>query len=94
MQLQIRKCYNCSCTQVRGILFCTISNESKVTFRSSKINIFVENNTEETLTKTALVPSDNHNNYTVLTISDICLAEIKLFKVSTVTSCFYSILKG
>ena len=75
-------------------LFCTISNKPKVTFKSSKINIFVENNTEKTLTKTALVPTDNHNNYTVLKINDICLAQIKLFKVSTVTSCFYSILKG
>ena len=94
MKLQIRECYNCSCTQVRGILFCIIGNESKVTFRSSKINIFVENNTEKTLTKTVLVPNDNHNNYTVLKNSDICSAEIKLFKGSTVTSSFCSILKG
>ena len=94
MQLQIRECYNCSCTQVWEILLCTISNESKVTFRSSKINIFVENNTQKTLTKTALVPTDNHDNYTVLKISGICLAGIKVFKVSTETSCFYSILKG
>ena len=75
-------------------MFFTISIESKVTFRSSKINIFVESNTEKTLTKTAPVPNDNDNNYTVLKISYICLAGIKLFKVSTVTSSVYSILKG
>ena len=44
----------------------TISNESKVTYRSSKINLFAENNTKKALTKTVLVSTDNHNNYNVL----------------------------
>ena len=30
------------------------------------MNLFVESNVTETLTKTALVPTNNHSNYTVL----------------------------
>ena len=54
MQLQIRE----NATTVPTTTFCTISNESKVIIRSSKINIFVENNTEKD-PKTALVPTEN-----------------------------------
>ena len=48
MQLQIREnTITVPAPNLEGDCFHTISNESKVTFTSSKINIFDENNTEK-----------------------------------------------